>query len=107
MRSNPEERRADTYDQVDMDNPAASFTEDDYRGPDAAPTTGQSRIGMPNGTVTSHPNAASDQQQQPPPQQHYRRNASTYSIDIPATMGLMANSGVNTNANGGSSTSST
>jgi len=104
-----------------MDNPAAVLSDDVE---DWSPSTGsnqpqtQLRLSSSSDGIysTNIPNNSSQTQSptphqkqqfhQPTPQQQYKRNASTYSIDIPATLGLMV---TNTNpaANGGSTTSST
>lgn len=105
-----------------MDNPAAVLTDDVVDWTSRAPSSGsiqpQKNIRLSSGSDINHSTKLSNnspqtpshqkqqQHQQPTPQQHYRRNASTYSIDIPATLGLMVTSG-NPTANEGSTTSST
>ncbi|CAH1732867.1 proton-coupled amino acid transporter-like protein pathetic [Aphis gossypii] len=90
-----------------MDNPAAVLTDDvedwSSRAPSAGSNQHQTHTRLSGGVNGSLPNNSS--QTQSTPQQHYKRNASTYSIDIPATLGLMVSSG-NPAANG-STTSST
>lgn len=104
-----------------MDNPAAVLTDDVE---DWSPPTGsnqsQTQFRLNDGSdgtySTNIPNNSPQTQsptphqkqefQQPTIQQHYKRNASTYSIDIPATLGLMVTNN-NPAANGGSTTSST
>jgi len=107
-----------------MDNPAAVLTDDAVDWSSRAPSTGSNQpqtqlrlsgdsdgiysTNIPNNSQqTQSPTTHQKQQfQQPTPQQHYKRNASTYSIDIPATLGLMVTNG-NPAANEGSTTSST
>lgn len=93
-----------------MDNPAAVLTDDvvEWRTSPATTTShqnnhpnceGGTNSNYSNGTTTDIPQTHSTNKQQ-----NYKRNVSTYSIDIPATMGLIVTS---SNDNGGSTTSST
>lgn len=75
-----------------MDNPAAILTDDVI---DWSTSPLSSAHPIPNSSTSIKSN---DNQ---PPQQHYRRNASTYSIDIPATMELMVTNSIPA-INGGS-----
>lgn len=91
-----------------MDNPGAILADD---ATDWTPITPPANV--QDGTSNTAPAAKSSlppneqrKFQNRPPQQHYSRNASTFSLDIPATLGLMATYGTVT-TNIGSKTSST
>lgn len=96
-----------------MDNPAAILTDDviDWNT-SASSIAGQIKNTSTNGTNNENHNPTNKAPQTPlssshhPPQQHYRRNASTYSLDIPATMGLMVTNSIPA-VNGGSTIPST
>lgn len=89
---------------VTMDNPAADLRDD--VADTWSPTQNQIKTSSANNPITSSNNAPPTPSSQHQAPQQYKRNASTYSIDLPATLGLMAANGA-TGANTESTTSST
>lgn len=94
---------------VTMDNPAADLRDDvvdSWSPTDSTQTHNQIKTNDSKSSITSTddaPTSLSSEHQTP---QQYKRNASTYSIDLPATLGLMAANDT-TGANNASKTSST
>lgn len=73
-----------------MDNPAAILSDDITDWDTTCSYQPQHQVHANDNVTGEHTTNTSYQQKSP--QQHYRRNASTYSLDIPATMGLMTTS---------------
>lgn len=95
---------------VAMDNPAADLRDDvidSWSPTDSHQTHNQLETNDANNSITSTNNVPSIPSSQHQTPQQYKRNASTYSIDLPATLGLMATNGTtgaNTESNKTSST---
>jgi hypothetical protein len=95
---------------VTMDNPAADLRDDvvDSWSPiDSQQTHNQIKTSGSQSSITSTNNVTSTPSSQQQTQQQYKRNASTYSIDLPATLGLMAANDAAGANNTASKTSST
>lgn len=76
-----------------MDNPAAILADD---ATDWTPITPTANIQGDTSNTPNTPSLSTNDQrkfQNRPPQQHYSRNESTFSLDIPATLGLMSTYG--------------
>uniref|UniRef100_A0A2S2QJZ7 Proton-coupled amino acid transporter 4 n=1 Tax=Sipha flava TaxID=143950 RepID=A0A2S2QJZ7_9HEMI len=95
---------------VTMDNPAADLRDDvvdSWSPTDSQQTHNQIKTSGSQSSITSTNNVTSTPSSQQQTQQQYKRNASTYSIDLPATLGLMAANDAAGANNTASKTSST
>lgn len=89
-----------------MDNPAAILSDDVTDWDTTCSFQSQHHGAHTNANAIGNRTTNTSYNQQKSPQQHYRRNVSTYSLDLPATMGLMTTSN-SISPNNGSTTSST